>query len=340
MASKVGFSINVGTTLDTSNIPKELDRINAQLSKSNSTKIRFRLDTGQITTAIREVNEFNSAVGKLKQVRIYDPKSGAEFRNDLVNINEGLKVVTTETNKWTNSLGQLVTQVQTVDNYGHTLIEETRQYVNAVGQEVEEVRLLDENLNQLSDTTVKITNKTREFTTSTSTSFGQITDTVNGVTNTYRGLITTTEEVGSNGEYLRTVVSKYTNDMGQAVVKTEQFNQANAQVAPTIRTVSDNIKKTSNNANKLGLSLGSAISQLARFYLASLPIRAVTQAVSEATEAIKDFDAAITEMGKVTDYSGEQLQKYTKDLGELGKEVARTRKFCASVYSNMHKESV
>lgn len=325
MANKVGFTVDVGAVLNASNIPKELDRINAQLSKSNSTKIKFKLDTGQITTAIKEINEFNTAVGKIKQVRIYDPVSGAEFKNDLTNINEGLKVVTTETNKWTNSLGQLVTQVRTVDDYGNVLIEETKNYINALGQEVEEVRLLDENLNQLSNTTTNISNITREFTTSTSSAFGQITDTVNGVTNTYEGLITTTTKVGTNGEYLRTVVSKYKNEVGQLVIKTEQLNEANQQVASTERVVSNAISNTNAQVKTLGNNFANALSQLTKFYLASIPLRTITKVISETVEAVKDFDAAITEMGKVTDYSGEKLKSYAEDLGKLGKEVARTR---------------
>ena len=324
MASKVGFTVNVGVTLDARDIPRELNRINAQLAKSNSTKIQFRLDTGQLTTAIREVNEFNTAVGKLKQVRIYDPVSGAEFRNDLTSINEGLKVVTSETSKWTNQLGQLTTQIRTVDNYGNVLIEETTRYINAVGQEVEEIRLLDEQMNQLSDTTTKITNTTREFTTSTSSSFGQITDTVDGVTNSYNGLITTTEKVGSNGEYLRTVVSKYRNELGQVVVKTEQFDRANHQVAATERTVGDAISNTNAQVKSLGSSFGNAIATLARFYLASLPIRAVQTAISETIETLKDFDNALIEFRKVSDLAGESLTNYVAKLAEMGEVTGST----------------
>ena len=43
---------------------------------------------------------------------------------------------------------------------------------------------------------------------------------------------------------------------------------------------------------------------------------------------------------ELSEYSGEELKQYANDLATLGQDVARTRKFCASVYSNMHKESV
>ena len=55
------INLNVGMVLDSKDIPKQLKDLNAQLSKTNSTKIKFKLDTGQITTAIKEINQFNTA---------------------------------------------------------------------------------------------------------------------------------------------------------------------------------------------------------------------------------------------------------------------------------------
>ena len=41
----------------------------------------------------------------------------------------------------------------------------------------------------------------------------------------------------------------------------------------------------------------------------------------------KDFDDALTEFKKVSDLSGDSLNEYTQQLGELGESVARTRRF-------------
>ena len=332
------FNINVGAVLDTKNIPQQLKDLNSQLSKSDSAKIKFKLDTGQITTAIKEVNQFNSAIGKIKQVRIYDPQSGVQFKNDLVQINEGLQIVNTETNKWTNNLGQLVTQVKTVDNAGNTLITETTKYTTALGKQVEEVRLLDENLNQLGNTTTKVSSLISETTTSTSSRFGQITDTVNGVTKSYNGLITTTKTVSSNGESLIKVVSEYTNAAGQAVKKTEYLNENGIQVATTQRQITEatnkastatkNLGESAERANygvkNLGWSLGDALSRLTNFYIASLPIRAVQTAITDTIETVKDFDSALIEFRKVSDLAGESLTKYVAKLAEMGEITGST----------------
>ena len=333
------YNLEIGATLNTSNLEQELKDKKAQLEKSNSTKIKWKFDTGNFTTAIKEINQFNSALGKLKQVKIYDAQSGNILKNDLVKINEGLQTVNTETNKWSNSLGQLVTQVRTVDNEGNTLITETTKYTTALGQQVEEVRLLDENLNQLGNTTTKVSNLIAETTTSTSSKFGQITDTINGVTQSYNGLITTTRTVSSNGETLIKVVSEYTNAAGQAVKKTEYLNERGIHVATTQRQITEATNKASaanknfsnstnqaaKSANTLNWSLSDAFRRLANFYLASLPIRAFQTAITDAVQVVKDFDSAITEMGKVSDYSGEKLKSYTRNLADLGTEVARTQ---------------
>jgi TP901 family phage tail tape measure protein len=42
-------------------------------------------------------------------------------------------------------------------------------------------------------------------------------------------------------------------------------------------------------------------------------------------DVVKDFDDALTEFKKVSDLSGEALNDYAKQLGELGATVARTR---------------
>ena len=88
----------------------------------------------------------------------------------------------------------------------------------------------------------KVSELLKETTTETSTSIGQITDTVNGVTKTFDGTITTIKKVSSNGEELTTVISKYTDEMGRTIEKTEQFNKAGVQVATTMRKIGEAAK--------------------------------------------------------------------------------------------------
>ena len=321
------FNLNVGMVLDSKDIPKQLKDLNAQLSKTDSTKIKFKLDTGQITTAIKEVNQFNTALGKLKQVRIYDPQSGMQFKNDLVKIDEGLQVVQKSTSKWTNALGQLVTQVKTVDSAGNTLITQTKQYTNGLNEIVKETTLLDANLNKIGETTTEVTNFTKNMTTTTD----QAKTTIKEAGKELEALVTTTTKIGSRGEYLKTVVTEYTDAEGYAVKTTQQLNEANQQVATTqtIKTkkIEEDTQATKENAKAhqtLGQSLANAFEQLTKYYLASLPIQAFRKAVQETITTLKEFDSALIEFRKVSDLAGESLTEYVAKLAEMGEVTGST----------------
>lgn len=328
------INLNVGMVLDSKDIPKQLKDLNAQLSKTDSTKIKFKLDTGQITTAIKEINQFNTALGKLKQVRIYDPQSGMQFKNDLVKIDEGLQIVEKSTSKYTNALGQLVTQVKTVDSAGNTLITQTKQYVTDLNEVVKETTLLDENLKQLGTTTKEVSNFTKEIVTTTTQTKGVI----NEAGKEIETLVTTIEKMGSRGERLKTVITEYTDAQGYAVQKTEQFNEANQRVATTQTTktkkieedtkaTKDNTSATEQNAKAhqtLGQSLSNAFAQLAKYYVASLPIQAFRKAVQETITTVKEFDNALIEFRKVSDLAGESLTNYVAKLAEMGEITGST----------------
>ena len=343
------FQIDVNTILNTKDVPKQLSALNAQLTRSTSTKIQIPVTVNTKTglkalkNFVKEVNTYKDKFGNtLKEVKIIDPKTNNVFKdtiNRVTEVSEGLKTLTTETNKWVNSKGEINTWTTTVNNAGQTVTTRVKETTTAMGELVKETSTWGRNaqgqFQQLGNATRTVSNIVKEMTTTTSTVSG----TINDLGKSYKGLITTTEKVGTNGEYLRTVVSEYINETGQAVVKTEQFNKANIQVATTQRVVTDDINKTSQSIHNLGNSsqqsaskveglgnmLSRAFTRLANYYIASIPIQMFRKAVSGTIETVKNFDAAITEMGKVSEYSGQQLKNYTKDLAELGTEVARTR---------------
>ena len=517
-----GFSINVGTILDTSNVPKDLEKIQAKLVKAIDIPIRIKdvdAKSGSEvwSKAVKSLRTYKDELGNTYQTIVKLNQAGENFvhidgtveQEKLRKVAEGARELTTEVHKWTDSKGAIQTWTTSIDSAGNKITTRVKESVTALGEITTETskwgqKTIEVNgklktvYGQIGDTIKNVKEFTTEMTTTTSSRMGQIVDTVNGVQKSYQGLITTTEKVGTNGEYLRTVVSKYTDDLGRVIEKTEQFNKANQQVATTLRKVGDapklqsTAKETLINKNgvksvieytngiatlrtvtkeytnnlgqltketrvydeqthklikvhrelinnqkeqkrlaeeqkrlkqqllttqqqeeqiivkngvavkalvtttkeqsheygeittkitqytdtlgrtvvetekfdannkalaqstkvvtqeinksesatrnlgqaqdvaatkskTLGQSLSGAFTQLARFYIASLPIRLFTQTISETISIVKDFDAAITEMGKVTDYSGEQLRKYTEDLGKLGAEVARTR---------------
>ena len=336
------YNLQIGAILETKDLEQTLKNEKARLEKSDSTKIKWRYDDGSIRDAIKVVKQFNSEIGKIKQVQLFDPQTGKEFSSNLTKVSEKIQTVEKETKQFTNSLGQLVTQVKTVDEAGQELITETTQYVNSQNQQVKSTKtLIEENgkLVQVGREVLEINQLLAQTTTNTEKEFGKITDVVNGVSRTYDGLITTTTKVNSNGQTVITKISEYVTATGRAVKITETLDAKGNHIATTQRQVSDatdrankSVKDFGNSANQtakstntLNWSLTDAFRRLANFYLASLPIRAFQTAITDTVQVVKDFDSAITEMGKVTDYSGEKLKAYTRGLAELGTEVARTQ---------------
>ena len=453
------------------------------------------------------VNDSNELVTETSKWTRNAKGQWQQLGETVTNITDDFKrsseILTTETHKFVNSKGEVQTWKTTVDDTGKTVSIRSKEIVDDMGNIITTTSRLEAEagkpFKKIGNDITKVSEIVRETTTESSTRLGQITDTVNGITRTFNGTITTMKKVSSNGEELTTVISRYTNDMGQAIERTETFNKANIKVATTMRKVTENSKgfltqgqetvinadgsksvtqyadgiatlttntreyttvlgdlvketttynvqtgelvnrnvelitdyqkqaeeakklaqykqqlttttkeeeksitrngqayraivktieeethdygtltttittyknalgetvvetrkvdaegkevaqttrtvtkeldKTSNSTKNLtkntekanygvknlGWTLKDAFSRLTNFYLASLPIRIMQTAITETIQTVKDFDSAITEMGKVSDYSGDKLQKYTRDLANLGAEVARTQ---------------
>lgn len=437
------LNLEVGMILNTKNAEQTLKDLDARLIKTKDYKINVKVGD-ELVKAVKTVNTLTDAYGNLyKQVKLTNAETGQPLLvgkggNQIKEITEaiqGIQKLNTEVHKWTDTKGAVQTWSTTVDSSGKIVSTRVKEVVDEFGKITKTTsKLVSEGagkpFHKMGEDIVEVSDLLKEVNTTTTKSFGKITDTIDGVTKTFNGTITTIKQVKSNGEELTTVINKYTNEAGQAVERTEQFNKAGVQVATTQRKISQDLtntdnalkttskdieivkndtgeivktivtvneqgerlkttittsddglgklttttrvynetlerevslhKETVNNQLKeqealaeqdrlkkqllttinemgnaaqnssgkvqtLGSSFASALAQLTRFYVASLPLRAVTTMISETTQAVTGFDEAITEMGKVSVYSGEQLKKYTEDLGKLGQEVARTR---------------
>lgn len=98
------------------------------------------------------------------------------------------------------------------------------------------------------------------------------------------------------------------------------------------KKISVDTKDATNQITGLGAkikSLGSdfidTTKKVAKFGVSTAVIGLFTASVANAVQIVKDFDDALTEFKKVSDLSGNSLNEYTQQLGELGESVARTR---------------
>ena len=435
MAYSNQFNIEVGAILNTDNVPKQLQELNAQLQKSTSSMVKVKVGVDENNKAIfdnllKEVNTYKDKFNNtIREIKLIDPETGELAKHEIKQITSAVKDFTTETttksgkitdtiNGVTKAFNGTITTTKKVSNNGEELTTVVSKYTNNMGQAVERTETFNKtgtrvaetmrkisdaskgfssqgtatvigadgskSVTQYADGVATLTTKTREYTTAlgalvqeTTTYNAQTGELINKNTKVVADLQKQAEEAKRLSQYkqelvtatkeentviqrgnqtysaikktiqeqtheygtLTTTIYTYKDALGNTVVETKKTNAAGQEVAQTTKTVTKELDKGAASAKNfgesaeranygvknLGWSLGDAISRLTNFYIASLPIRAVQTAITDTVQTVKDFDAAITEMGKVTDYSGEKLRKYTKDLAELGTEVARTQ---------------
>lgn len=101
-----------------------------------------------------------------------------------------------------------------------------------------------------------------------------------------------------------------------------------------------NIKSTSKSLGELGESVKSSNSNIKDF---SLSFQAANEVMSRSIDILTsmvgqvfELDDSLTELKKVSDLSGESLDKYVDKLSKMGTQVARTGKpKCLSLYVGM-----
>jgi Mg2+ and Co2+ transporter CorA len=100
------------------------------------------------------------------------------------------------------------------------------------------------------------------------------------------------------------------------VTTTTKYNKQGAYMSETVTLTSKAVKT-------LGQDFADTLVKVTKFAAVTAVIGAVTAAFSKAIEVVKDYNDAITELSKVTDYSLDELSNYAQELGDLGTSVAR-----------------
>lgn len=110
----------------------------------------------------------------------------------------------------------------------------------------------------------------------------------NGLNETKKVTTLTDKWVDSEG-MLHTKLTETTKNL-------KNVNGTMVETGKAITKVTENVEKSKTGLNQLGQSFSDIIVKVAKFYLASLPIRAVQNAITSAIQSVKDFDSAVTEL--------------------------------------------
>lgn len=130
---------------------------------------------------------------------------------------------------------------------------------------------------------------------------------------------TTTIKLDANGnKEATTIITKLENKLGETQTKVRKLDGSGKSLSSTLTTTS---KAAQTFGEKLS-GVGRKIQSVNGVFQA---LKNVVVNFEAAMQPVLEFDAALTDFKKVSDLSGDALDEYTKKLGTLGEEVARTR---------------
>ena len=268
---------------------------------------QYTNELGQLVEIIKQVdgqgNQVATTVRNVTETTDKFTKISATLNTTLA---DGTQII-----KSRNELGQKLTTTIKEEDNGMGMVTKTTKVYNETLQKTVSVK------KEVIDKTAEYKRIQNDITTSTTKEEKIITD----LGKRYKALVTTKTEVNAEGKITKTVTKEYTDEMGRTVTVVDQLGANNQKLASTQRTVNDTLKQ----GTTIGQKFTDIVAKVSKFYLATLPIRTFQKAITDAIQTVKDFDAAITEMGKVADHSGESLKQYANDLATLGQDVARTK---------------
>lgn len=129
---------------------------------------------------------------------------------------------------------------------------------------------------------------------------------------------TVTTKVKFEGAEAIKETSTYTDKLGNVITATKLVDTSSKELSNTITKVKSSTKN-------LGDQFVDITKKVLAFGAVTQVIMLFRQGISEAITVVKEFDTAITEFSKVSDYSREQIDNYAKSMDGMAESVARTR---------------
>lgn len=129
---------------------------------------------------------------------------------------------------------------------------------------------------------------------------------------------TTTIKFNVDGKKVTTEMSQLRDSLGNVYKATTKVDSSGKTLSNTFTALD---KKTGTLGTTLE-GMGRKIQSVNGVFQA---MKNVVVNVSQLLEPLLEFEDALTELKKVSSLSSEELDTYTKKLGELGKEVGKSR---------------
>ena len=332
MPSISGFSGNsynivVGTKINKTQAGQEITKTLKDLEKISVVNVKAKFDGNE---AIKQITTYKDALGNLIKTQQMFEKIGKNWYGSSAEIKQikektvATRDLTKEINVHNTSTGKVV---ETINNFKNGILQsttETEKYRNSLGQLVTETTKFDAEGHKMGESVKEIKNDLAITNT-----------TIKKYIDNQGRLVTETKKVNSQKDGTIERIIEEKNAQGQLITTTENYVVAKGREVQSTRQATTVTEEdtTALNANKQALqndinALGDFVAtfgKVLKFQIVTKIITGFTTACREAVEVVKEFDSQLTEFKKVSDLSGKELITYTERLGELGQAVARTR---------------
>ena len=187
-------------------------------------------------------------------------------------------------------------------------LNEKEKFLQQLNQEIQkknELKQAQEKLNRA------LVSTTTQQTKGTSTKWGDTSG------KEYASLITTIRQVDKDGKVAIKTIEEFTDSQGRLVQQTRVTDE-------NLKKIAEDEQRISEKTQTVGQSLSDAMSRLAKYTIAMLPIQMLRKALSETITTIQEFDSALIEFRKVSDLAGESLTNYVAKLAKMGEITGST----------------
>ena len=143
-----------------------------------------------------------------------------------------------------------------------------------------------------------------------------------------------------------TELTKYEDVLGNVVVANKKFDASGKELTNTIKSVKSTVDTTSQtlqtaskHTKTLGQDFIDTAGKVAKFGAITAIFGLVTTAIGEAVKSVKELDASLTELKKVSDLSGSGLEDYTEQAFKMATELASTASDVTDAVTEFAKSS-
>ena len=156
MANQSSFGIMVDTVLNTKKAEQQIK--NFTKDREIITKIKVTNPTsGEVETALKKVTTLVDQYGKkVKETSVID-LNGKKISSDVVSISDSFKTLNTQTDKYKDEMGAVVTEIKKFDQFGNSATTRIREYTDAQGYAVKETQQFNAVGDQVGETVKQMT---------------------------------------------------------------------------------------------------------------------------------------------------------------------------------------